>query len=355
MRILIDIDSTIADFYTPFIAWLNETFSVTLTPEDFVDWDLVRCVPGSIGFKVYDFFKTRIYHELKPYPNAVDTIKSWHDAGHEIVIVTWSSPSYAADGPPHLQDKAAWFKNNLPFLPNEAFTICDARYRISADVYIDDKSAATRKYREVHPSAKIWSVKHAFTDADHLDLVAPPDRAWNRFAEALRVLEKSKESGVEENASVCMTPLSGGGFCMTVDCQEHKALVQAGAYYPKSIWRSLGKMSSDGTLDNVDAEIAYLRELARDIHESTRVPAHLKFKLLQDNMKITVELIEKRERLMIARQFLLPHQTLQIIILRIKQILQRHIMDDALLSKLGTEIGQIDIANSKAALKLIGD
>lgn len=349
LRILVDMDGTIVDMLTPFCAWLKETHNVDLTPADIDDWDLIRCVPPEVGYKVYDFFKQSVYRDLKPYPGAIETLKEWKEAGHEIVLVTWTSPKYA-EGGQHFGDKCAWVLENLPFISPNDFTLCDARWRIEADVFIDDKPAATRAYRDAHPDAVIWSVGLPYAIGDHLNMCPAPDVAWKAFAEAIPAIANKKEG-----QNLCMTPLPDGSMCRTINCAEHtEKSTMPGAYYPKNVWRMLGRMEAEKSLDSVDAEIAYARELAQIIKESGGMPPHLRLKLLQDNIKMTVDLVEKREKLLVARQFLLPHQTLRVILMRIKQILQRHVTDELLLDRLGKEIAQIDVSNSKAALQLVG-
>ncbi len=182
-RVLIDMDSTIVDILTPWIAAYNATHDDDLKIEDVTSWD-VHKVAKKGGLKVYDeLLRPGFFSGLQPYPGAVDAVRAIA-AHHDVYIVT------AAGYGPAASEKLGWVRDWLPFLTMHQVVTTHSKDLISADVLIDDAPHNAVSYREAHPGADILGIEHPYNkDCDAFTCLfhnyETPEVAWRGIVDAV--------------------------------------------------------------------------------------------------------------------------------------------------------------------------
>ncbi len=130
MKILVDMDEVICDFLGELCTRYNSLLGTELHPAQLVQYDLTPFV-GEVGKRI--FLSPGFFTELKPFPNAINTLRNLCGGGHHVVVAT------DAKGDNNVAaDKAAWIARYLPFLPAHDFVVTSRKYLIEADLLFDD-------------------------------------------------------------------------------------------------------------------------------------------------------------------------------------------------------------------------
>jgi FMN phosphatase YigB (HAD superfamily) len=136
MRIAIDIDSTLHHYWDLLEEVAQRRFGVAIPYAEQVVWEIDRLKPEQLNAAVRETHSEPQILGSEPYPGAVDTVKSWHEAGHFIHVTSHRSAS-AHDA------TARWLDEiGLPY--DELYCSYDklARAReIGIDVLVDDAPA----------------------------------------------------------------------------------------------------------------------------------------------------------------------------------------------------------------------
>jgi uncharacterized protein len=88
MRIAIDIDSTLHHYWDRLSAAAQRRFGIDLPYEEQLDWGITRLRPEQLHLCIQETHCDQAIMAGEPYPNAVDTVRAWHDAGHFIQITS---------------------------------------------------------------------------------------------------------------------------------------------------------------------------------------------------------------------------------------------------------------------------
>lgn len=88
MRIAIDIDSTLHDYWVQFAAAARKRFGVDLPYEHQVTWTVDRLRPEQLRACIRETHRDENVLAAVPYPGAVETVRRWHAAGHFILITS---------------------------------------------------------------------------------------------------------------------------------------------------------------------------------------------------------------------------------------------------------------------------
>ena len=88
MKIAIDIDSTLHDYWPQFAAAAKRRFGVDLPYDEQVTWHISRLRPEQVRACVAETHGEAAVLQAEPYPGAVDAIRRWKDAGHFIHITS---------------------------------------------------------------------------------------------------------------------------------------------------------------------------------------------------------------------------------------------------------------------------
>ena len=87
MRIAIDIDSTLHHYWDQFEAAAKRRFGVELPYEDQL-WHIDRLRPEQVRACVAETHSDEQILAAEPYPDAVETVRAWKEAGHFIHITS---------------------------------------------------------------------------------------------------------------------------------------------------------------------------------------------------------------------------------------------------------------------------
>ncbi|MDO8212810.1 hypothetical protein [Conexibacter sp. CPCC 206217] len=133
MRIAIDIDSTLHNYWDVFSKLARKRFGVTLAYQDQVTYEIDRLRPEQVDALTAESHAALHVLGARPYEGAVETIAAWHETGHFIHIT--SHRAREAHEP-----TAQWLEQiGLPY--DELYCSWDKISRcteIEIDVLIDD-------------------------------------------------------------------------------------------------------------------------------------------------------------------------------------------------------------------------
>ncbi len=88
MHIAVDIDSTLHDYWAVLSAISTQRFGIELPYEEQLTWGLTRLRPSQFELCVRESYSDERILAGVPYPGAVETIRSWHDAGHTVYVAS---------------------------------------------------------------------------------------------------------------------------------------------------------------------------------------------------------------------------------------------------------------------------
>lgn len=88
MRIAIDIDSTLHHYWDQFSLVAARRFDVELPYEGQTTWGITRLEPQQVHECITETHGDELVAAAVPYEGAVDTVNSWHSAGHFIHITS---------------------------------------------------------------------------------------------------------------------------------------------------------------------------------------------------------------------------------------------------------------------------
>jgi len=143
MRIAIDIDSTLHDYWQLFSRLARRRFGVALAYEDQITYDIDRLRPEQVAALTAETHKAVHVLDARPYEGAVETVRSWHEAGHFIHVTSHR----AADA--HAATEQWLRQIEMPF--DELYCSWDKVTRcaeIEIDVLIDDSPDNILKAQE---------------------------------------------------------------------------------------------------------------------------------------------------------------------------------------------------------------
>lgn len=88
MRIGIDIDSTLHHYWDVLSAAARRRFGVDLPYESQYTWGITRRRPEQLALAIAETHREDVIMAGVPYPDAVETVREWHEAGHWIHITS---------------------------------------------------------------------------------------------------------------------------------------------------------------------------------------------------------------------------------------------------------------------------
>jgi FMN phosphatase YigB (HAD superfamily) len=88
LRIAIDIDSTLHDYWPQLAQAAKKRFGVDLPYEQQLTWDIARLRREQLEVLVAETHNDDNVLAAEPYPGAVETIRRWKDQGHYVLIAS---------------------------------------------------------------------------------------------------------------------------------------------------------------------------------------------------------------------------------------------------------------------------
>lgn len=343
-RIILDVDSTIADLLTPWISSYNAAWADTLVIADIESWSLHKHVKPECGADgLYKIIKEPgFFLALEPFAGAVDIIQRWA-RNHEVLFVT-----DVLTGASHIYgEKTEWLGRHFGkmFTPDKLIFAGVNRGLLRADLLIDDKPANLLEFKKHNPDAQTWAIAYPYNEevAQAVDLRAygfqEPEAAWQEFAAA------SDSIGAAPDGKLCFAPLPDGSLCKAKGCEVHKRLTIPGStYYPKAVWEALGDMAANSRLETMDAELAYLRTIPDRIERDfNRLRPADAYGLLIHSIREVMAATERMANYQANQQLMVHRDAIKGLLVDIGAILKRYVVDQAVLDKIGKDIMRLDM------------
>jgi len=133
MRILIDVDGTIADLHTEWLRRYNSEYDDVLTADQIKDWSMDKFVKPECGTKIYEYlYHPDLYEHVLPIDGALSSVMWLKSRGHDVFFVTSGVQ----------ESKAKWLHNYglttgyWMFAPE--LIVAHSKHVINGDVLIDD-------------------------------------------------------------------------------------------------------------------------------------------------------------------------------------------------------------------------
>jgi hypothetical protein len=142
-RIAIDIDSTLHHYWDQLAEVVRRRHGIELPYEAQTTWEIASVPEDLIREAVLETHSEAMVLAAVPYPDAVDTVRAWHEAGHYIHVTSHRSPeAHAAT--------ARWLDEvGLPY--DDLYCSYDKVSRcveLGIDVLVDDAPANLTRARE---------------------------------------------------------------------------------------------------------------------------------------------------------------------------------------------------------------
>lgn len=140
LRLGIDLDGVVADFNLGWITAYNARFGAGLTPEMVISWDSPLELTHFVDMDAFwtwarDHEGGSVFRHLKPYPGAIDMLRSLRRGGHDIVVLT-AKPDWA------VHDTLGWLGDHR--IPTREIHFTERKHEIACDVYLDDAPEQVR-------------------------------------------------------------------------------------------------------------------------------------------------------------------------------------------------------------------
>jgi uncharacterized protein len=177
-RIALDIDSTLHHYWDLLDGLAQKHFGVALPYEEQHGWGIHQLEPEQVKHLIQESHSDEHIETAEPYPDAVETVAAWHDAGHWIHIT-----SHRAEGTRSATER--WLSRiGMPYddlhCSYDKVTRC---VELGIDVLVDDSPANLESAREqgivgatiVHP----WNAELVTRDG----IIGARD--WAELAELL--------------------------------------------------------------------------------------------------------------------------------------------------------------------------
>ena len=133
LTILIDMDGTIEDLLTAWIECLNNTHDLNVSLNDNIYYDMTKTFPSLTADQIfYPLYQDSFWETVKPMNGASETIEKMIHDGHNVYIVTASSPETIK-----IKLEKVLFKY-FPYLSYENVIVAFNKQMIIGDVMIDD-------------------------------------------------------------------------------------------------------------------------------------------------------------------------------------------------------------------------
>lgn len=190
MRILVDLDCIVADFFSEIWKRLSAITGNEYSTDQVKNWSLGSNFKeeGRDMVKLIDsiYEAPGFFEALQPIPGAIESLRLLKEYGHEVIIVS------APCTPLSAAEKLQWCKDWLPFIGKKDVVITGAKHIFKADVLIDDSPFNIVKFKAENPSAIALSIAYNHNDIPEYDgrygSFIEPEAAWLSMVAHIRSL-----------------------------------------------------------------------------------------------------------------------------------------------------------------------
>lgn len=143
MRIIVDQDDTLALTNRRWLDLYNRDWDDDLSLEDIKGWNWHYWVKPECGKRIYEYLNMPgFFVDIEPMPYALEVMHELCEMGHDLVVAT-ATPKISDIA---YTEKRRWFRNNLPFLPEENFISIHRKGLLRGDVLFDDGAHNTTSW-----------------------------------------------------------------------------------------------------------------------------------------------------------------------------------------------------------------
>jgi len=150
LRLGIDLDGVVADFNSGWVERYNRDFGADLSVDQIIEWDAPTHLTHFAGMsQFWKWAKTcgegrSLFRPLRPYADALDSLRRLRRRGHKIVILT-TKPDFA------VHDTYAWLSEHE--VPTTEVHILDDKTTVECDIYLDDADHNLKALSASRPDA----------------------------------------------------------------------------------------------------------------------------------------------------------------------------------------------------------
>ncbi len=190
MKIIVDIDSTVAETLPIWLKKISEKTGISVKEKDITTWNLHECkLLSDINPKVFmDILHTPGFKTSLPVVSgAKKGIQQLLKDGHEIYFVT------ARSGADSMSETILWVKKHFPEINISTNLIfMHDKHLMAADAIIDDKPETLEKYHELYPQAIKMAIefpynKYLSTSQDYYVFPNKNGSAWKDIVQTIRM------------------------------------------------------------------------------------------------------------------------------------------------------------------------
>ncbi len=175
MRIAIDIDSTLHDYWPELQAAAKRRFGVEIPYEHQHSWAIPRLRPEQLKACIRDTHCAGAIARAEPYAGAVEAVNAWHQAGH---ITSHRAPETHDDTERWLHDVG--LRHHELYCSYDKVSRCE---EIGIDVLIDDSPVNLE--RAIDAGIRVATIEHPWNRdiCETEDVLCAGD--WKGLAAAL--------------------------------------------------------------------------------------------------------------------------------------------------------------------------
>jgi 5'(3')-deoxyribonucleotidase len=164
--IIVDVDGVVANFTSPLLQRLASKFGGVLEECDIATWDFIRetLPPEQRSYALHVIMADPTFWlDLPRIPGALEGIEALINAGHHIIWAT--SPYYGCHS--WVDYRLQWLRREFGHAieaegSNFEFHFATIKFRIAADVIIDDKPATIDAWAKRHPQGLALRYSYPF-------------------------------------------------------------------------------------------------------------------------------------------------------------------------------------------------
>lgn len=160
LDILVDLDSTFVDIWTPTLANLNAAFGTSFTVEDMKEYNFAKNVGRTREEATTAAGWTRpgFYGNLTPYPGAERAVKGWVERGHRVFVAT----AHMIEAPHSAGDKIDFVHRVMPYIDPHNIFIGHTKHMIKADVVVDDSPIVLNGFIKHQPETELLALEFPY-------------------------------------------------------------------------------------------------------------------------------------------------------------------------------------------------
>lgn len=189
--IVVDLDNTLVDLYSPWIEWYNKESGDSLEVSKVRTYNIQNHVKPDWKDRIYEFFDIpeRYSSSVEPFAGAAQVMQDLKEFGFDIVVATATAGNTAGE-------KYKLAKKVMPWLKQSNVMIGARKELLYCDFFIDDapknivkhkqfwkRYGSPTKYATIEWPYNTYELSNRYGDPKKIDLIAPSYnsswQAWN--------------------------------------------------------------------------------------------------------------------------------------------------------------------------------